>query len=141
MDGGGQASSFPAFYVILGGAALLSTVVFPVAFVLALRHYRRRSLATGQQHPGALGVIDRGNQQQEKPKLFDVYVKPGLDVREPRFEYILVSCRNSSHSDGSGVHVYLANGSAHIRTTSTSCHQRFVNPSKRTAKTLHITQP
>ena len=138
---GAQPSGFSVFYVILGGAALLTTVIFPITVMFALRHYRRGSLPTRQRHPGALGVMDGGDMQQKEPKLFDVYVKQGLEVHEPRFEHILVSCWDSSHSDGSRVHAYLADGSAHVRTTRISSYQRFVNSSKRTAETLLITQP
>jgi len=81
-------STFPVVYVVLGGAALLSTVVFPVAFMLALRYYRRRSPLPNQRFPAAPEVFYGGNPQQEEPKLLDVYVKPGLEVHEPRFEYI-----------------------------------------------------
>lgn len=84
--GGSQASNFTVFYVILGGAALLSTVAFPVTFMFALRRYRRRSQSL---QLGAQQVIYGGDLQQQEPKLFDVYVKPGLEVREARLEYIL----------------------------------------------------
>lgn len=86
---GGQGAGLSVFYVILGGAVLLSTVIFPFTIMFALRQYRRVSLPTEQQHPGALGVMNEGDLQQEEPKLFDVYVKHGLQGHEPRFEHIL----------------------------------------------------
>ena len=88
---GGQTSTFPVLYVILGGAALLSAVVFPIAFIFAARYFRRLSRSDEQQLLGPPTVITREKLQQEKPKLFDVYVKPGLEVHQATFESILVS--------------------------------------------------
>lgn len=85
--------SFSVLYVIIGGAALLSAVVFPIAFVFALRYHRRRLQSLEQQQPGAPVVTAGEKLQQEKPKLFNIYVKPGLEVHEARFEHILVSCQ------------------------------------------------
>jgi len=81
------------FYLAIGGAALLSTVFFPVTFILALRHYRQLSSSAASDLPGGtLGdIFTMGKPQQEQPKLFDVYVKPGLEVKQTRFEDILVS--------------------------------------------------
>jgi len=83
--------SFSMFYLAIGGAALLSTVLFPVTFILALRYYRQlSSSAAGELPGGTLGDIFAGGKpQQEQPKLFDVYVKPGLEVKQTRFEDIL----------------------------------------------------
>lgn len=94
MDGG-RTSNFSVLYVVLGGAALLSIVIFPLSFMFAVRHFRTRSLFLEQQRRQQLGgpVAAAGeNLQQEEPKLFDVYVKPGLQVHEAKFEHILVSC-------------------------------------------------
>lgn len=97
---GGQTAGFSVFYVILGGAALLSIVIFPFTVMFALRHYRRGSLPTEQQQPGVLGDIDGRDLQQEEPKLFDVFVKHGLEVHEPKFEHILpmAVCTSEPHA-------------------------------------------
>ena len=80
------------FYVIIGCAALLSAGIFPFAFVITLRYYRRLSspplgarLRSGDVSGG------RVKPQQDEPKLFDVYIKPGFEVDEARFGNILVS--------------------------------------------------
>ncbi|KAF9785817.1 hypothetical protein BJ322DRAFT_1107707 [Thelephora terrestris] len=94
-------TTFPVVYVVLGGAALLSTVIFPISFIIALRYYRRRSRFLDQRLPHASGVVYGGYIQQVEPKLFDVYVKPGLELHEPRFEYILpmaVRLESKSHA-------------------------------------------
>lgn len=88
-DGGGRASNFSVLYVILGGAALLTAVIFPIVVMLALRHFRRRALE--RQLLETPGVIAEDEPQLEEPKLFDVYVKPGLELREPTLDYIFVS--------------------------------------------------
>ena len=87
---GGQTSNFSVLYVIIGGAAFFATVVLPVAFLFVLRRLRLRSQSSEQQL-GPSGVIAKANPQQEEPKLFDIYVKPGLEVHEAKFEYVLVS--------------------------------------------------
>lgn len=79
------------FYVIIGGAALLSAGIIPLAFMIGCRYYRRFSSSRRSQlHPGD-PPADLGKQLQEKPKLFDVYIKPGLEVDESRFDHLLVS--------------------------------------------------
>jgi hypothetical protein len=89
--GGEQASNFSVLYVVLGGVALITAVALPITVMVTLRYSRRRSQFREQQLLGVPGVITEENLQQEEPKLFDVYVKPGLEVREPRLDYILVS--------------------------------------------------
>ena len=76
-------------YVIIGGAALLSAGIIPLAFMIGRRYYRRFSSSRRAQ-PGD-APADHGKQLQEKPELFDVYIKPGLEVDESRFEHLLVS--------------------------------------------------
>jgi len=76
------------FYVIIGGAALLSAGVIPLAIMIGYRYYRRYSSRRPQLHPGGTPRL-WGKQQSEKPKLFDVYIKPGLEVDETRFEDLL----------------------------------------------------
>jgi len=90
------------FYVIIASAALLGAGVFPLSFLLALRYYRQLSLPLGsERHPGgALGV--GGKPQQEEPKLFDVYIKPNLEVNEARLEAILVSLARLSSNCSAG---------------------------------------
>jgi hypothetical protein len=132
-------TTFPVVYVVLGGAALLSTVIFPISFIVALRYYRRRSRFLDQRLPHASGVVYGGYLQQEEPKLFDIHVKPGLELHEPRFEYILVSCRSSSCGGGSPADAYLANGSA-LSIQITCSYLCFVTRSQCPADASLITQ-
>ena len=76
------------FYVIIGGAALLSAGVVPLVLMFAYRYYRRISHSR-RPLPGDTPVVC-GKQQQEKPRLFDVHIKPGLEVDETKFEELLV---------------------------------------------------
>jgi len=78
-------------YLAIGGVALLSIVCFPIMFLLALRYYRQLSSSAARELPGGAPGDVGGKPQQERPKLFDVYVKPGLEVNETSFEDTLVS--------------------------------------------------
>ena len=90
------------FYVIIASAALLGAGVFPLSFLLALRYYRRVSPPLGsERHPGGAPGVG-GKLQQEEPKLFDVYIKPNLEVNEARFEAILVSLGRLSPNCSAG---------------------------------------
>lgn len=135
-----QTPSFSVLYVILGGAALLSAVIIPLAIMFTVRYVRRRSQPPEQQPPGAPGVTTRGNLEQEEPKLFDVYVKPGLEMHEARFEYILVSrVLRSTEPANSNLHS-ASYRSRSVHAVRDSCYSRFVNLSKCTADALPITQ-
>ena len=76
------------FYVIIASAALLGAGVFPLSFLVALRYYRRLS-SSRRPERSVPGI--RRKPQQEEPKLFDVYIKPNLEVDGAKFENILVS--------------------------------------------------
>jgi hypothetical protein len=79
------------FYVIIASAALLGAAFFPLTMMIALRYYRQASSSPRQElYPGGAPAV-RGKLQQDEPKLFDVYIKPNLEVGEARFEAILVS--------------------------------------------------
>lgn len=86
---GNQGPSFSVLYVVIGGVALFSIVLFPIAFMFTVRRFRQRSPT--QQPLDTPGVISGEDLQQEEPKLFDVYVKPGLQVHDAALEHILVS--------------------------------------------------
>jgi len=81
------------FYVILVSAGLLGAAVFPFSFLIALRYWRTRHLSPSLGsvlHPGGAPVVGR-KPQQDEPKLFDVYIKPNLEVGEAKFGNVLVS--------------------------------------------------
>jgi len=89
----GGASQNSTVNVTIWGTALLITVLFPVAFIFVLRCSRQRS------HSRA-AVIIGGNPPREEPKLFDVYVKPGLEVEEARLEDILPIAVRTTNTKG-----------------------------------------
>jgi hypothetical protein len=92
--GDGGNTGFTTYYVMIGAAALFPTVFFLVAFALIFRHYKRRSPSLERELPpdGAPGDVFVGRKSLgEKPKLFEVHVKPGLAAGEAKFEDILVS--------------------------------------------------
>lgn len=122
----GATPSFSLFYVLIGCAALLGCVVFPIAFLFVLRRFRQQQPPLGYQLPVSLGDNVEGKPQQGEPKLFDVYVKPGLEVHEPRFEYIQVSQPPFPRAGGPQAYACLAGG----RSGSSPYHQSFVIPPK-----------
>lgn len=84
------------FYVIIACAALLGAGVFPLSLLIVLRYYRRASSSRRSQlYPGGTPGVG-GKPLQEEPKLFDVYIKPDLEVDEAKFGGILVSLRRPS---------------------------------------------
>lgn len=81
------------FYVVLVSAGLLGAAVFPFSFLIALRYLRLRhpSPSPGPAlYPGGAPAV-KGKPQQDEPMLFDVYIKPDLEVDEAKFGNILVS--------------------------------------------------
>jgi len=81
------------FYVILVSAGLLGAAVFPFSFLIAIRYYRLRHLSPSlgsTLYPRGAPAVG-GKPQQDEPKLFDVHIKPNLEVDEANFGNILVS--------------------------------------------------
>ncbi|KAF9651979.1 hypothetical protein BDM02DRAFT_3183978 [Thelephora ganbajun] len=89
----GSGEGLSMFSVVIGGAAVLSILAVPIALLFALRHYGLLSSSVEHVHRGGTPgtIFPREELQQEEPKLFDVYIKPSLEVAEARLKDILKS--------------------------------------------------
>jgi len=87
--------------VIVVSAAILGAAVFPFSFLIILRYSRLRYLSSPPRpalYPGGAPVVG-GDPRQEEPELFDVYIKPDLQVDEAKFEDILPMAVRAADTD------------------------------------------
>lgn len=119
------------FYIIIGGAALLSAGVIPIVLMFAYRYYRR--ISSPRRPDLQLGDTPTICGKQEKPRLFDVHIKPGLEVDETKFEDLLVGLGHlpsvMPESD-----VYLSQPIA-VRATDTNSSERKLAQQDRPSRT------